>query len=411
MNYPGANILHWVAIGGVFLTAPLVAPLASAITFDGWRSATFTAEELADPAISGTMANLMGDGANNFLKYAFDLDPHANIAGSLTPVCMDAAGHLQMTFIRRKDTIDLAYVPQVCFDLVQRDWVAGPDFVQETSAVDNGDGITETVTVRDLESAATRQKRFMRLVIGLDTDQDGLPDSWEMEKFGTLDYGPADDVDLDSFNNLAEYRRGMDPTDYYNGIAPILALENGNNQTALRNNFLPAPLVASVKDSSGQPINNAPVYFTIGAGGGMISPDGTNETCAPSLVLRTGTDGMVQAYLLLGSTSAAQNSVTARTGGGTSLRQVTFLAQSIDDTDPAAPTDVTCTRQSATEVLITWTDNSNNETGFYVERTDNGVDWVRLATLPANTTSFTDDTGVEGRAYYCRVVSYNQFHP
>jgi hypothetical protein len=46
----------------------------------------------------------------------------------------------------------------------------------------------------------------------LDSDQDGLPDSWEMKWFNTLDFGPMDDFNNDGFLNGAAYLAGTDPT-------------------------------------------------------------------------------------------------------------------------------------------------------------------------------------------------------
>ncbi len=45
-----------------------------------------------------------------------------------------------------------------------------------------------------------------------DTDSDGLPDSWEMQYFGTLAYNGADDPDGDGINNTQEYQSGTNPT-------------------------------------------------------------------------------------------------------------------------------------------------------------------------------------------------------
>ncbi|MDP2895871.1 MAG: right-handed parallel beta-helix repeat-containing protein [bacterium] len=44
-----------------------------------------------------------------------------------------------------------------------------------------------------------------------DADQDGLPDDWETEHFGTLVQGPNEDPDADGIPNLREYYRGFDP--------------------------------------------------------------------------------------------------------------------------------------------------------------------------------------------------------
>ena len=46
-----------------------------------------------------------------------------------------------------------------------------------------------------------------------DTDQDGLPDSWEMQHFGNLNQNDTNDPDGDGIGNLGEYRAGLDPLD------------------------------------------------------------------------------------------------------------------------------------------------------------------------------------------------------
>ena len=48
-----------------------------ATSFPEWQYARFSQAELLDPAVSGATANPAGDGLSNWLKYVFDLDPHA----------------------------------------------------------------------------------------------------------------------------------------------------------------------------------------------------------------------------------------------------------------------------------------------------------------------------------------------
>ena len=50
-------------------------------------------------------------------------------------------------------------------------------------------------------------------ITAFDTDEDGLPDSWEMQYFGDLSHGPNDHDDSDSLTNYEEYLLGTDPTD------------------------------------------------------------------------------------------------------------------------------------------------------------------------------------------------------
>lgn len=46
---------------------------------------------------------------------------------------------------------------------------------------------------------------------GVDSDGDGLPDSWETTQFGNIGQGAADDPDGDGLSNLVEYQNGTNP--------------------------------------------------------------------------------------------------------------------------------------------------------------------------------------------------------
>ena len=72
------------------------------------------------------------------------------------------------------------------------------------------------------------------------------------------------------------------------------------------------------------------------------------------------------------------------------------------------PTGLTAEAGSANSVQLNWTDNSDNETGFKVERsTSPGTGFVEIATLGANSTSY-EDTGLQPvNTYYYRVVATN----
>src|SRR5262249_42657936 len=60
---------------------------------------------------------------------------------------------------------------------------------------------------------------------------------------------------------------------------------------------------------------------------------------------------------------------------------------------PAAPSNLTAKAVSATQVNLTWTDNANNEDGFVIEMSLDGVNFVQLATVVGrNTTSYSATT-------------------
>ncbi|MDQ8201732.1 fibronectin type III domain-containing protein [Pelagicoccus sp. SDUM812003] len=58
---------------------------------------------------------------------------------------------------------------------------------------------------------------------------------------------------------------------------------------------------------------------------------------------------------------------------------------------------------------LSWTDNSDNEDGFRIERSTTGGPFTLLATVARNITRYRDDTVEEGVLYRYRVVAFNQF--
>ena len=84
--------------------------------------------------------------------------------------------------------------------------------------------------------------------------------------------------------------------------------------------------------------------------------------------------------------------------------QVTTPAQ---QTVPSAPTNLAASASSCSEVALSWTDNSDNEEHFVVERAKKGGTYSILATLDPDTTEYTDSTVEGGKIYYYRVKAVN----
>ena len=70
---------------------------------------------------------------------------------------------------------------------------------------------------------------------------------------------------------------------------------------------------------------------------------------------------------------------------------------------PAAPSDLTATATSATTIALTWTDNSDDEQYFRVERSTDGTTFTQVALLVADRTSWTDYLGQASTTYHYRV--------
>jgi hypothetical protein len=79
----------------------------------------------------------------------------------------------------------------------------------------------------------------------------------------------------------------------------------------------------------------------------------------------------------------------------------------IGDSPPAKPLNLTATPVPLWTINLSWTDASNNETGFRIQRSLNATSWSTLATVAANTTSYPDTHPTPGTPYYYRVIAYN----
>ena len=101
---------------------------------------------------------------------------------------------------------------------------------------------------------------------------------------------------------------------------------------------------------------------------------------------------ILSAVLILMSCSTSPNN----TGGSTT----TVI--------PLAPSNLTGVLVSSSQVNLTWTDHSTNETGFKIERKiDGAVSFNLVGTVNADVFSFTDTGLVASTNYTYRVMSYN----
>ncbi|MEQ8753401.1 MAG: DUF4114 domain-containing protein [Coleofasciculus sp. G1-WW12-02] len=78
------------------------------------------------------------------------------------------------------------------------------------------------------------------------------------------------------------------------------------------------------------------------------------------------------------------------------------------DTAPTAPDDLSLTAVSATEIELTWADNSNDETGFKIERSRDQENWTVVATTGADVTRYRDTDLTANTQYYYRLRAINE---
>jgi len=76
-------------------------------------------------------------------------------------------------------------------------------------------------------------------------------------------------------------------------------------------------------------------------------------------------------------------------------------------TVPDTPSNLTSQPVSENTIILSWFDNSDNEDGFYIERSPDNTSWERIATIDSNTTTFSDNTLEASTTYYYSIQSFN----
>jgi sialate O-acetylesterase len=99
----------------------------------------------------------------------------------------------------------------------------------------------------------------------------------------------------------------------------------------------------------------------------------------------------------------AANTLNSGYGSGTSAVTTAATAPVV----PAAPSNLTASAVSTTQINLAWADNANNETGFVIERSAAGAAYTQLAIAAANATAYTNTGLAAATAYSYRVRAQN----
>jgi len=132
-----------------------------------------------------------------------------------------------------------------------------------------------------------------------------------------------------------------------------------------------------------------------GSGGtySQIATVGANETSYND----TGLSAATTYYYRVWAYNTAGNSSYSNEASATTQQNL-----------PAAPSGLSATAVSTSQINLAWTDNSNNENGFKIERkTGAGGTYSQIATVGANVTSYNNTGLSASTTYYYRVRAYN----
>ena len=137
------------------------------------------------------------------------------------------------------------------------------------------------------------------------------------------------------------------------------------------------------------------------------STDGTNFT---QIAMLTSNTVSYSATALTPSTTYFYRVVSFNDGGNSQFSNTANATTSpAPPALPAAPSGLTANGVSRTQINLTWVDNSNNESGFRIERCKNAncTNYVQVAQVGANVTTFADTGLTKNTTYRYRVRAFN----
>jgi len=86
---------------------------------------------------------------------------------------------------------------------------------------------------------------------------------------------------------------------------------------------------------------------------------------------------------------------------------VASFRQSAAQALPTAPSGLGANAVSFNQIDLAWTDRSSNETGYYLDRSTDGLNFSQVAALPANATAYSDNSLSANTVHYYRVRAWN----
>ena len=173
-----------------------------------------------------------------------------------------------------------------------------------------------------------------------------------------------------------------------NGIT-LLETPTGLSATAVSSSQINLTWTDNSSSESGYKIEQSPVdnlHYT------QIATVGSNQTSYNATGLSAGT----RYYYRVRAYNAIANSAYSSEKNATTLASI-----------PVAPSGLTITTVLSNKIIIAWTDNSNNETGFKVQRRGATGGYTDITTTGANATTYSNSGLTDGTLYYYRVCATN----
>jgi hypothetical protein len=213
------------------------------------------------------------------------------------------------------------------------------------------------------------------------------------------------------------------PTGGASGLRAQIFLQDGSNtwyNAASASTLVPgtwSKLVFTVPTGAVTPVRWFGAWFTTDSG---VSWSGTayvdsvdlsglapTATPAPSTATPTATPAPLSTATPTATTSTPPTPTPTRTATPMPMATATRTATPTVSPLPAAPSNLTGSAVSASQINLAWADNASNETGFQIERSIDGTTFAQIANVAANVTQYSN-TGLSAQTSYSyRVRAYN----
>lgn len=138
--------------------------------------------------------------------------------------------------------------------------------------------------------------------------------------------------------------------------------------------------------------------YDVGSNQGKVNSSGDIFVNVTGQVAGTDSVFTVPYSFALEAASGVKASVMAGAGTGGSTPNPTV---------PGAPSGLTASAASSSQINLAWSDAASNETGFRIERATGSGSFAEIATVGANVTSYSNTGLAASTAYSFRVRAYN----
>ncbi|MCG8700689.1 MAG: BspA family leucine-rich repeat surface protein [Bacteroidales bacterium] len=121
----------------------------------------------------------------------------------------------------------------------------------------------------------------------------------------------------------------------------------------------------------------------------------------------TGNDGSATVKLPNIATSKARIMVKAADNIFFNVNSANFNVVATAANAPGAPSNLTGSKTGLAKVQLSWTDNTDQENGFYIERKDGDNSFVVIDSVLLNMTTYVDESIIASGDYSYRIAAYN----